>query len=493
MTDTKYTIDKAVMNDKYWELWNADVMEKIDNDIEVNRKADGVFELENIEEASDVKVEQLTHSFFFGSHIFNFNQLGTEERNQKYKNLYGSFFNSATIPFYWKKFEMEEGKPRFQAEFRDTEEYWNTVKEPYKQPHWRRPATDPIVEFCESKNLRLHGHTLSWGNHRWHFPDWLMAKLPEYYHNRLSKLNGKVSDNEIPCHNDGREIFEEFTPEQIEKLLPEFTKELNLKTFNRIIEIAMHYKGRFHSWDVVNESARDFEKGLLKPGDAICKSTYGIMPGDYDYKSFKTAEAYFPNEAKLNINDYNLSQAYPDQVKSLQKRNCKIDVMGVQMHIFNPDVISEIAEGRSTTRSPEETWGYLDCCASVGLPIHLSEITIMAPSDDERGRKIQAVIARNLYRLWFSYKAMNGITWWNVVDNCGAPGEPSYSGLFTRDMEPKHSFFALNDLINNEWKTNITAKSDSKGKIAFRGFRGTYKLSYIDKNGKSCTKTVSLN
>ena len=493
MTDMKYQIDKSVMDDRYWELWNADVMKKIDHDIETNRKADATFTVDDIEAGSEVKVEQLTHAFFFGSHIFNFNQLGTQERNQKYKDLYGTFFNSATIPFYWKKFEMEEGKPRFQAEYRDTEAFWNTVKEPYKEAHWRRPATDPVVEFCESKGLRLHGHTLVWGNNRWNFPEWLLEKLPKYYHKYVAKRDGNVPDNEIPCHNDGGKIFEDFTPEQIEALVPEFTKELNLKTFNRIIEIAMRYKGRFQSWDVVNESATDFGKGLLKPGSAISKSTYGIMPGDYDYKAFKTAETYLPAEAKLNINDYNLTQAYPDQVKSLQARNCKIDVMGVQMHLFNPADILKIAEGKSTTRSPEETWGYLDTCASTGLPLHLSEITIMAPSDDDRGRKIQAIIARNLYRLWFSYKSINGITWWNVVDNCGAPGEPSYSGLFTRDMEPKDSFKALNDLINHEWKTNLSTQADRNGAIAFRGFRGTYQLSYTDKTGEKRTKQVTVN
>ena len=33
--------------------------------------------------------------------------------------------------------------------------------------------------------------------------------------------------------------------------------------------------------------------------------------------------------------------------------------------------------------------------ARAGLPIHLSEITITSPGDDEPGGKIQAVIARN--------------------------------------------------------------------------------------------------
>ena len=36
------------------------------------------------------------HDFIFGASIFNFNQLGTEEHNQKYKDLFGILFNRAT-------------------------------------------------------------------------------------------------------------------------------------------------------------------------------------------------------------------------------------------------------------------------------------------------------------------------------------------------------------------------------------------------------------
>jgi hypothetical protein len=79
---------------------------------------------------------------------------------------------------------------------------------------------------------------------------------------------------------------------------------------------------------------------------------------------------------------------------------------------------------------------------------------------------------------------MMGITWWNVVDDCGAPGEPSVSGLFTRNMDPKQSFYALDNLINHEWKTNTIVKVGKNGDIKFRGFRGRYHITYMDKSGK---------
>ncbi|MBR3650368.1 MAG: endo-1,4-beta-xylanase, partial [Victivallales bacterium] len=145
------------------------------------------------------------------------------------------------------------------------------------------------------------------------------------------------------------------------------------------------------------------------------------------------------------------------------------------------------------TESPSVVYDKFSRLEKAGLPIHLSEITITAPNNDERGQAIQAVITRNLYRLWFSLKPMMGITWWNVVDDCGAPGEPSVSGLFSRNMEPKPAYFAMNDLINHEWRTNTCVKADADGNVAFRGFRGNYKLTWLDAQNNECSETVILN
>jgi len=163
------------------------------------------------------------------------------------------------------------------------------------------------------------------------------------------------------------------------------------------------------------------------------------------------------------------------------------------MHLFNPQSCLDIAAGISDTESPKQVYEKFDRLGKAGLPIHLSEITITAPGNDERGQAIQAVIARNLYRLWFSIKPMMGITWWNVVDDCGAPGEPSVSGLFSRDMKPKPAYFALNDLINNQWKTRTVVKAGKDGEVEFRGFRGTYRLSWNDASGCECSKEVVLH
>ena len=55
---------------------------------------------------------------------------------------------------------------------------------------------------------------------------------------------------------------------------------------------------------MVNESATDFGLGRMIPGDAVTKSHYGLMPGDYTFNAFKTAERVFPKDVVFNINDY---------------------------------------------------------------------------------------------------------------------------------------------------------------------------------------------
>ena len=480
----------AVISPAYRRLWNEEEQARIDADIEKNRKADVVFQLPSSAAGRAVKAEQISHDFIFGAHIFNYDQLGTDERNRRYKELYGTLFNSATISFDWKQLELEEGRPRFRAEYRDTPEFWNNCAEPWKQPHWRRPATDPVVEFCLSKGIRLHGHPLVWNNNTWQVPDWLINKISFDYLLKAD-LQRNPENGRLPTGGIA-EPFKDMTPDEIAEAIPEYTTLVNTLIAKRIMEIAIRYGDTIQSWDVVNESAVDFGRGCMIPGAKICKSSYGPMPGDYTYRSFKIAESVFPDSVKLNINDYKLDEVYLDQINDLLARKCKIDIAGAQMHLFDPQSCQDIADGKSSRVDPGAIRKAMGCLEKANLPLHLSEITITAPGGDRKGEIIQSEITRNLYRLWFSLKPMMGITWWNVVDNCGAPGEPSVSGIFTRDMEPKLAYFTLDDLINKEWRTRLELKADSSGKIAFRGFRGNYKFSWQDDKGLLQTATAYL-
>lgn len=400
-----------VMSEAYWKIWNSDVQASINKNIEQYRKGDAEL---NIPSGVTVKIEQLSHSFIFGGNIFLFGKLETTQQNRQYENTFGALFNSATLPFYWKTLEPEQGKPRY------------TAGSSYI---FRRPPVDPILEFCESNKIMTKGHAIIYGMRRWGHPDWM----------------------------------------------PSDRKEMEFYFEKHIQELALRYKDRIQIWDVVNEP--------------VDQANRGIMPDDYTYKSYKWAMKYFPESVIFNINDIDFKSGIPytrryvEIARNMIDRGIRIDNVGAQMHIFNPVEAQKIAEGDNIL-TPAKLTDVVDCLNEVGRPVHVSEVTVCAPDSTSIGSAIQAVIAENLYRFWFSCPNITGITWWNVVDGGGAPGEPSYSGLYDKRMRKKPVYETLDRLINREWKTSLTTTSNAQGVVRFRGFKGHYRATWINKNGK---------
>ena len=521
----EFKIDRSVMSDGYWAVWNDEVQTRIDADIEKYRKADCETAIE-APAGTEIQVEQLTHDFYFGAHIFNYNQLGKKEWNDTYKALYDAehgLFNSGTVAFYWRTLEKYAYAPRFAESYEDTENFWNSCPQPKEQDHWRRPAPDPVIAHLKAGGCRIHGHPLVWGNNEWHTPTWLWDEfVPESEKTALEAATGVTLPRRDPkigmglkdaprCwdwHKAWRQIYEKLSEAEIAALVPSFVKAQRFFTEKRIREIGERYGSRVDSWDVVNESATDWAiaaKRAWPDGESaavnsqpLTKSQYGMMPANYAYEAVRLARKYMKPDAWLNVNEYNM-QAFPGQIADLKAHGADFDVVGSQMHLFNPAESVKISRGEFTPETrqkvtPEGIKAVFDQIAeaSGGKKVHLSEITITAPDSSDRGQMVQAIILRNCYRAWFAVKDMTGITWWNVVDDCGAPGEPSISGLFTRDMRPKIAYFAMDDLVNREWKTKLKLKVEG-GAVKFRGFRGRYRLSWKDTEGKSHSKFVVLH
>jgi len=485
---------QGVMAQGYWDVWNDEEQKRIDADIDAYRKADAMVEVGRVKKGTKVKVEQVQSEFIFGASAFNWNQLGNPEANARYRELFGTLFNRATIPFYWKEFELKPGSQRFEESFVDTEEWWNHMSNPMRQPHWRRPATDPIVDWCIERGVKVHGHPLVWGNRKWHHPIWLQYEgIPDSERKALDSLEVitfRSNANRV-------EGYKKMTPEQIAAIVPAYIKSQEERTEKRIRDIMTYYAGKIDSWDVVNESSKDFGSGSQNPAYPMCKSRYGIMPSDYTFRSLQIAHKYNTWGSLLNINDYVVDDRVINQAADLFSRGAKIDVLGSQMHLFDPQQCLDIAAGKHIDPSeklvePSTVRPYFEKLGSFGVPVCLSEITITSAGEGERGEMIQAIISRNLYRLWFSLPSMMGITWWNIVDNCGAPGEPNISGIFNRDMTPKAVYFVLDQLINHEWKTNIELQPDRRGNISWRGFKGTYRITWTAPDGKEMTKDFVL-
>ena len=486
---------RSVMSDAYWKIWNDAEQARIDADIEANRKADGAFFV-GAPDGTEVDVEQIAHEFRFGAHVFNFNQLGKKEYNDAYKASYGEggLFNQATVAFYWKDYEPVPGRTRAYGDYEDTERFWNSLSraEAMAHPFWRRPAPMPVVEFLKSKGVAIHGHILVWGIAK---PDWIYdAYCPENEKRAFDDLGiPRRAAKSVSAAATGAggynhlwsaawaEAYAVADERELAERAPVFSGEMRRIFRQRVFGVAGAFGNLVDSWDVVNESSIDWaEYRRSRTGLPVWKSRYGLMPGDYPLHALLDAKEAMPSGAKLAINDFNITPDFLAQVEDLASEGARIDLVGCQMHIFNTNDSTRLAQGATDVKwvgSPKIIRDRLDLMAKTGRPLHISEVTIAAPGEDARSREIQAILTRNIYRAWFSHPKTMGITWWNTVDGGGIAGEPLVSGLFTADMKRKPAYDALDRLINHEWRTKATVAATG-GKVSFRGFRGTYLLSW---------------
>lgn len=435
--------------------WNDKVNADIDARIEKYRKADS--QVFGFVPGTEVKVEQMTHFFQFGSHIFNLNQLGNDEWNSLYEATFTNLWNAATLPFYWKNMEPTEGHIRYKGGARDTKEFWNSVSAMSSREKWekfveyRRVAPDVALEFCERHGLSAHGHVMIYGCELAH-PAWTNAE----------------GDKEL----------------------------LAARYERRIRQLGDHYGSRIAEWDVVNESVdRSCRIGGFVHDRVMHGNPNFIVPEDYTYRCFKWAEEAFPSDVKFAIND-SWREIYVPFSKQMIDRGAKVDVIGIQMHIFSAQEARDISNGKpcianGTSWAPADQINMLTKLDSLGRPIHLSEITIPAVDDSLPEQEKQARMIRDNYRLWFSWPSIYRITYWNLVDYTYHK-EFLSSGLFTKDMKKKLAYHALDKLINHEWRTRLTAVADAQGKISFRGFRGRYRLAWKGADGSLVYKFIDV-
>ena len=67
-----------------------------------------------------------------------------------------------------------------------------------------------------------------------------------------------------------------------------------------------------------------------------------------------------------------------------------------------------------------------------------------------------------------------------------------YGGLLRFDMTPKPAYYALDNLINKKWHTELNLILNDEGCVNFRGFYGDYEIE-ITKDGKTIRKTFTLS
>ncbi|GAB3965024.1 hypothetical protein GCM10028806_03510 [Spirosoma terrae] len=427
------TIPGLAQSTRYDSLWSDPAIEsRIQQGIETYRKGDFTLTLTDKQgkpiQKATVDIRQNSHDFLFGANIFMLDGYPSAELNRKFENAFTKVFNFASVPFYWKDVEPTPGQYRFAAD---------------SPPIFRRPPPDKVVAFCKQHNIRMKGHTLVWDSPTASMPDWA-PKNPD----SLTSLVKK-----------------------------------------RIEVIGQRYKDDVLYWDVANES--------------FLRHMQVTMPDDYVFLGFKEAEKNFNSINRLIYNEVPetfLNKNFHGEysylyvfIQNLLLRGAKVNGIGLQFHLF-PHLVDPKAvyEGTTSDFSPKSVLKVLDQLAKFKIPLNISEITFPVLSDSEEGRKKQALVTRNFYRLFFSHPAMEAITWWNMPDGKAWGNEGKLnSGLIDENLNPKPSYTALDDLINKEWKTAFTTSVNNGKPITFRGFYGDYAMK-VTVGKKTIEKTFTL-
>lgn len=414
--------------DKLWA--DPEIETRIQDGIEENRKGTATIKILDAGKKSipgaKIEVEQISHEFLFGANTFMLDGFETPERNRKFEEAFKQVFNFASVAFFWKDIEPEEGKYRYGKD---------------SPKIYRRPAPDIVVDFCKKNEIKMKGHTLIWNSRG--------ASLPEWY------------------------------PKEEYAFKKSFRK--------RIEGISDRYGDAIQYWDVANETTH-------------VPVSESWLPKDYVYYTFKLCEKYFPMENTLIYNEVPetfVKSKYGEYshlyllIQSLLERGAKIDMIGLQFHIFDHIVPSkDVFLGKGFT--PQQVFDVLDLYGELGFPLNISEITFPALPEGPQGLENQAKLTRNFYRLFFSHPQMEAITWWNMPDGYAYGKEDRYhAGCLDKSLEPKPAYHVLDELINREWHTKTEIHSDQEAKAKFRGFFGKYKLT-ITHNGKKVEHIINL-
>ncbi|RKN47754.1 1,4-beta-xylanase [Micromonospora endolithica] len=194
---------------------------------------------------------------------------------------------------------------------------------------------------------------------------------------------------------------------------------------NHVTRVATYYRGKIHSWDVVNEAFADGGSGGRR--DSNLQRT----GNDWIEAAFRAARAADPG-AKLCYNDYNTdginakSTGIYNMVRDFKARGVPIDCVGFQTHLG--------------TTVPGDYQANLQRFADLGVDVQITELDIAQGSN-------QANAYAQVTRACLAVARCTGITVWGVRDSDSWRGNDNPL-LFDRSGNKKPAYTATLDALN---------------------------------------------
>ena len=288
---------------------------------------------------------------------------------------------------------------------------------------------DKFVALGEKHNMHIVGHTLLW-------------------HSQIAPWMDKIKD-----------------PTEMAKAIE-----------NHINTIAGRYKGKIHTWDVLNEA-------LNEDGSYRTSNFYNVMGESYIELAFRLAAAADP-DAKLVYNDYNLWKPEKREgvirlVKNLQSKGIKIDGIGMQAHysLVGPEIsdiensilaYSKLGMEVSMTELDVTTlpnpWD-LDGAAVKQNYEEFEGDPVMNPHPNSLPDSMQIKMAdryEDLFQLYLKYeKDIERITFWGVsngqswLNGWPIKGRTNYPLLFNRKHQHQLSYDRVMQLKKTKANSEI--------------------------------------
>jgi endo-1,4-beta-xylanase len=305
---------------------------------------------------------------------------------------------------------------------------------------------DAFVNFGLSNKMYLIGHTLVWHSQT---PDWVFAGTnpPPIVTNappRATPPPNVFGTNAPDRRRFGGGFPRGYTGPRASR------EELLERMREHIHTVVGRYRGKIKAWDVVNEAIADGD------GTNVLRNSLWlqIIGPDFIAKAFEYAHEADP-EAILRYNDYGLENPGKRQklitlIKSLQAQGVPVHAIGSQAHV-------------NVSTSFEAMDEALTEMATLGLPIHITELDVNAATGGQRGtsadlaanaastagglvdhaNRQQAEAYAAMFRAFRKHKdSVKMVTLWGVNDGVSwrAAGRPL---LFDANNQPKPAFHAV--------------------------------------------------
>jgi endo-1,4-beta-xylanase len=229
---------------------------------------------------------------------------------------------------------------------------------------------------------------------------------------------------------------------------------------DHIRQLAGRYRGRIHSWDVVNEpiEPKDGRPDGLRT--AVFLETLGPEYIDLAYHTARDAD---PN-ARLVVNEYDVELDAPEQearritllhlLEEMRRSGTPVDAVGIQAHLT--------AAGGPPFSAPLLR-RFLADIASLGLTIQITELDVTdenAPADVT----VRDALVADTYRRFLDV----------------ALDEPAVKMVVTWGLSDRHSWIVRRETYQAKWRTDDTASrplpfdADLGPKPAFDAIAGAF-------------------